>query len=67
MYDGDVELGLRRYCVIMTYISFVFRIFIILIFWKLSVDFNRLVKSKLNESEIENLIEADYSDNIHLK
>jgi len=51
-YDGDVELTLRRFVVIVTYFSILFKVFLLLIFWKLSIDFNRLVRSRnqLNES-----------------
>lgn len=50
-YDGDVELTLRRICVVVTYLSFLFRFFLLLIFWKLSVDFSRLVKNRHEQSE----------------
>lgn len=62
-HDGDVELGMRRFSIIMTYLSFIFRVIVILVFWKLSVDFNRLVKSRQTESETSSLIGKDYSSN----
>ncbi|CAI2364733.1 unnamed protein product [Moneuplotes crassus] len=36
-YDGDVELGMRRFVVIISFLSFLFRIFVLLIFWKFSL------------------------------
>jgi len=55
-YDGDVELTLRRVVVIISYLSFLFRIFVIVIFWKLSVDFNRLIRNRNRTSESNSFI-----------
>mmetsp|Transcript_4825 Transcript_4825/g.4076 ORF Transcript_4825/g.4076 Transcript_4825/m.4076 type:complete len:104 (+) Transcript_4825:1225-1536(+) len=38
-YDGDVELGLRRFSLIATIISLVLRLFVFLIFWRTSLDY----------------------------
>lgn len=46
-YDGDVELTLRRVVVIISFLSFLFRIFIILIFWKLSLYHKRRMRSSI--------------------
>jgi hypothetical protein len=59
-YDGDCELALRRFVVIVTYLSFIFRVFIFLVFWKLSVDFNRLVKGRSDPSESGMMMGKNY-------
>lgn len=57
-YDGDVELGLRRFIVIVTYLLFLVKIVVFLVFWKISVDFDRLFKSKQENSESSSVISA---------
>lgn len=42
-YDGDLEKGLRRYSIVMTYISLVFRLIVLLTYWKASVDYNTII------------------------
>ena len=48
-FDGNIELGLRRFCVITTIVSMIFRVFIFIIFWKLSLDYYRLT-TELSDS-----------------
>jgi hypothetical protein len=43
---GGVELGFRRFCVIFTFFSFLFRIILFLVAWKISVEFDRLFKAR---------------------
>ena len=38
-YDGDVEKTMRRYSVVMTFISLFFRLWVFLVFWKMSLDY----------------------------
>ena len=44
--DGGVEIGIRRFTVIMIIISLLVRFLLIPIYWKLSVDFSRVVMGK---------------------
>jgi hypothetical protein len=42
-HDGDMEKSLRRFSIVMTFISIFFRIFVFLIFWKASVDYFTII------------------------
>ena len=42
-YDGDMEQGLRRFAVVMTFISLFFRFFVLIAFWKASVDYYTII------------------------
>lgn len=42
-YDGDLELTFRRFTIIVTFISLFFRLFVLLVFWKASVDYNTII------------------------
>ncbi len=44
--DGGVERGIRKFSLYSSYISFFFRIFMAIIFWKDSLDFDRIIKKK---------------------
>jgi hypothetical protein len=55
LYDGDAELGLRRFVILMSYIAFFFKLLYFLVFWKVSVEFNRFFN--------EDMISDGYSNN----
>lgn len=44
-YDGGAELGIRKFCLFFSYISFFFRIIVAMVFWKDSMDFNEIIKN----------------------
>ena len=44
-YDGDVERGVRRFSLLMTYVMVFYKLFVILVFWKASMDFVRIIKN----------------------
>lgn len=41
-YDGGLEQGVRRFVVVITFLSFIFRLFIVVIYWKVSIDFEKI-------------------------
>ena len=45
-YDGDLERGVRKFSLISTYVMVFFKLFVILIFWKASMDFTKIIKNK---------------------
>ena len=45
-YDGDLERGVRKFSLIMTYVMVFFKLFVILVFWKASMDFTKIIKNK---------------------
>ena len=45
IYDGDVELNLRRFVIIASVVSFFFKFIIIFFTWKVSVDYITIVDS----------------------
>ena len=53
-YDGNVELGLRRFVLCVCYISFIFRIVIFIVFWKVSVEFSRFFNEDNISSSFSN-------------
>ena len=44
--EEDMEYTVRRFSRLFSYISFFFRLIVIAVFWKDSVDFNRIVRNK---------------------
>lgn len=46
-YDGDLEIGLRRFCLITTLISLVLRLLIFLIYWRMSLDYFRFTANDM--------------------
>ena len=44
--DGGMEDTVRRFSRLFAYISFFFRIIVLAVFWKDSVDFNKIVRQK---------------------
>jgi hypothetical protein len=53
-FDGGMETGVRQFVVFVSYLSFFFRvsqmshlkIIVIIVFWKDSMDFNRIIKNQ---------------------
>lgn len=45
-FDGDLERGVRRFSLTMTYVMVFFKLFVILVFWKASMDFTKIIKNK---------------------
>lgn len=43
IYDGGAEVKIRRFSLSVTYISFFFRLFVILVYWKASMDFEKVI------------------------
>lgn len=54
-YDGNIELGIRRFVLLVSYFSFIFRIVFFLVFWKVSVEFNRF----FNEESSNNVYQGN--------
>ena len=44
--DGGMEYTVRRLSRIFSYISFIFRIVVLIVFWKDSVDFSKIVRNR---------------------
>lgn len=44
--DGGMEYNVRRFSRIFSYISFFFRIIVVLVFWKDSLDFSKIIRQK---------------------
>mmetsp|Transcript_48881 Transcript_48881/g.35983 ORF Transcript_48881/g.35983 Transcript_48881/m.35983 type:complete len:105 (-) Transcript_48881:168-482(-) len=42
--DGGLETGIRRTVLILSYLSFFFRLLVAIVFWKDSMDFDNIVK-----------------------
>lgn len=42
--DGGLQKSIKNFSLIMSYFSFFFRIIVALVFWKDSLDFNRIIK-----------------------
>lgn len=48
--DGEIQTGLRKFSLLINYFSFLFRILLLLILWKDSIDFVQLIKEQKEES-----------------
>jgi hypothetical protein len=46
-YDGDLEVTLRRFCLITTIVSLVLRLLIFLIYWRMSLDYFRFTANDM--------------------
>lgn len=44
--DGGMEYNVRRFSRLFSYISFFFRLVVLLVFWKDSVDFSKIIRKK---------------------
>mmetsp|Transcript_1979 Transcript_1979/g.1437 ORF Transcript_1979/g.1437 Transcript_1979/m.1437 type:complete len:200 (+) Transcript_1979:877-1476(+) len=49
--DGGLEKGLRSFSLTMSYLSFFHRIIVAIVFWKDSLDFNRIIKKQMDKVE----------------
>ena len=71
--DGGMEYNVRRFSRLFAYISFFFRIVVFAVFWKDSVDFNRIIRNKnplqaeggdgVDEGELNNILAEYEADN----
>ncbi len=48
--DGGVQKGIRKFSLITSYVSFFFRIPLAIVFWKDSLDFEKIVKGRRSGS-----------------
>ena len=61
--DGGMEYTVRRFSRIFSYISFIFRFVVLIVFWKDSVDFSKIVRNRNpleeqdDEPNLEKIIE----------
>lgn len=56
--DGGMEYTVRRFSMLFTWISFFWRVIVILIFWKVSLEFTKLIRQRgapLGESDSQRL------------
>ena len=62
--DGGNEYKLRRFVKLMAYITLIFKVIVVLVFWKDSRDFTNIVKGKtgLNQDEELDDILAQYEN-----
>ena len=63
--DGGNEYKLRRFVRLLTYIHLFFKLIMVLIFWKDSLDFRRIIRGKQSNSEDDEVddIIAQYQNN----
>ena len=61
--DGGHEYKIRRFTRLTTYILFLWKFIVALVFWKDSLDFSRIIRNKkaMSEEEELNIIMAQYS------
>ena len=51
LYDGGLELPMRHLALVSSYISFVVRIGVVIVFWRASVDFGTIIGHSRGENE----------------
>ena len=63
--DGGNEYKLRRFTRLMTYIALLFKVIVVLVFWKDSLDFRSIVQNKktTSDDEIEDIL-AQYENQL---
>ncbi len=49
--DGGMETAVRKFSLYMSYISFFVRLIVIVIFWKASTDFERIIQQKIGDDD----------------
>lgn len=63
--DGGNEYKLRRFTRLMTYITLMFKVVVVLVFWKDSLDFRNIIKqkssSKGQDDEVDDIL-AQFED-----
>jgi predicted histidine transporter YuiF (NhaC family) len=45
--DGSAEVSVRKFSLLMSYASFLFRFFVIIVLWKDSMDFGRIIRNRV--------------------
>lgn len=61
--DGGMEYNVRRFSRLFSYISFFFRIIVAAVFWKVSLDFSKIVRERVPLAEEGDIDDGDF-DNI---
>ena len=56
--DGGMEYNVRRFSRLFAYISFFFRIIVFIVFWKDSIDFQKIIRAQ-NPAKSANPEEAE--------
>ena len=63
--DGGNEYKLRRFTRLLTYITLMFKVVVVLVFWKDSLDFRNIIKqkssSKHQDDEVDDIL-AQFED-----
>ena len=62
LYDGGLELPMRHLALVSSYISFVVRIGVVIVFWRASVDFGTIIGNSRGEKERLNRGSVQSSD-----
>ena len=57
--DGGMEYSVRRFSRLFSYISFFFRIIVVAVFWKVSLEFSKIIRKQAPLSASGNDEEAD--------
>lgn len=53
--DGGNEYKLRRFVRLFAYITLIFKVIVVLVFWKASLDFSTIIKNKKGMSQDDEL------------
>ena len=63
--DGGNEYKLRRFTRLFSYIALVFKVIVVLVFWKDSLDFRNIIRQKGNnpDDEVDDIL-AQYANDI---
>jgi len=64
--DGGNEYKLRRFTRLIAYIALIFKVIVVLVFWKDSLDFRNIIRQKAGsnqDDELEDIL-AQYADNV---
>ena len=64
--DGGNEYKLRRFTKLIAYIALIFKVIVVLVFWKDSLDFRNIIRQKAGsnqDDELEDIL-AQYADNV---
>ena len=64
--DGGNEYKLRRFVRLMSYIHLIFKVIVVLVFWKDSLDFRNIIRGKKSGNEDEEIADilAQYENNM---
>ena len=55
--DGGNEYKLRRFIRLLSYIALMFKVILVLVFWKDSLDFRNIIKGKESEEKTEDEVD----------